>query len=152
MQQQSNTTEKGSDKAPRRQATAARQTLVAEEQSAPVCEKCAEDEGELESQRAWDVDLANQLADFMDNPGVIMDLWEFVGNTVEDLAERCDVGFHTPEVMRAAVPVILARSASRDMVSSLLKAIERRRCEDAESLANRESLGEREGNQPAAKN
>ena len=55
--------EKGTDKAAsRRGATVSRQTLVAEEQvvSVPVCEKCAEDEKELESLRAWDADLTDQ--------------------------------------------------------------------------------------------
>jgi len=150
--QNQNTSGKGARKtALRRTPADARQESVTEEQAtpAPVCEKCAEAELEREAQHKWDVELADQLADFMDNPGVIMDLWEFVGNTIEGLAERCDVGFHTPEVVRAAVPVILARSESRDMVESLLKAVEKRRAADAERAADRRARRrEREGDHP----
>ena len=38
----------------------------------------------------------------MDDPGVAMDIWDYVGCSLEDLAKSCDVGFHTPEVVRAA--------------------------------------------------
>jgi hypothetical protein len=101
------------------------------------CPKCQEDEQEREAQHARNLELAEQLAEFMDNPRIAMDVWDFVGSSIEDLADKCGVGFHTPEVVRAAVPLILELSESRDMIMSLLAAVEKRRAADAALVAGR---------------
>ena len=99
------------------------------------CPKCLDDEKSLPTIREWNIELANKLADFMENPGIAMDVWDFVGSSLEQLAAKCDVGFYTPEVIRAGLPLVLEHTESRDMVMCLLEAIEKRRRQDARIMS-----------------
>jgi hypothetical protein len=114
-----------------------------ETQPAIACQKCQDDEENREDLRRHAIEDANRLAEFMENPGVAMDIWDLVGSTLADLAASAGVGFHTPEVVRAAVPHIVVTSESRDMISSLLSAIDKLRQADARVVHNDDVIEER---------
>ncbi len=98
-----------------------------------------ESEQEMEAYIKGDEEIADKLADFMADPLISMDVWDFVACSLEELGKRCNMGFQTPAIVRAAVPILLKDSDSRDMILGMLEAIEKRRAQDALIYAGKSS-------------
>ena len=69
--------------------------------------------------------IADELAAFIGRGCYPMDVWQLVVDTLEDLSKKTDTGFNCPELVRAAVPVMLMRSNATDGLDAVLAAIRR---------------------------
>lgn len=85
-------------------------------------------QAEIEASREWNLKVTDELAKFISDGIYPMDIWEFVINTLDSMAERNQVGFNDYDYVKAVVPILLERCEdNREGIICMLEAVKRQR-------------------------
>jgi hypothetical protein len=83
---------------------------------------------EAGSEKECNLELADELAEFIGKGIYPMDVWQFVVDTLETMAKRNGLGFNDYDYVKTVAPLLLERNENnREAVVCMLEAVKRKR-------------------------